>query len=146
MELLSFRDRVLPDHCDDLSSLVAPSLRRVKKIALIGNSLPRRCGIATYTTDILQAITDRFPDVIVDLWAMNDSQDYDYSAAVTGTIEQDNTESYRIAARAITASAPDMVWLQHEFGIFGGKAGDYILTLIDRLTVPVAVALHTASR
>ena len=63
MDLLSFRAFALPDHCDDLPSPAPPSPRRVKKIALIGNSLPRRCGIATYTTDILQAITDRFPDV-----------------------------------------------------------------------------------
>ena len=118
MELFSFRDQAVLDYSDEPFVVAIPTSRHVRKIALIGNSLPRRCGIATYSTDILQAITDRFPDVIVDLWAMNDSQDYDYSAAVTGTIEQDNTESYRIAARAITASAPDMVWLQHEFGIF----------------------------
>ncbi len=143
MEFLSFSDETVMDHHDEPVIHKNPALQRIRKIALIGNSLPRRCGIATYTTDVLRAINDRFPDVSVDLWVMNDGPGYDYPETVTGTIEQDNIESYRSAAREITASAPDMIWLQHEFGIFGGKAGDYILTMIDRFTVPVAVALHT---
>ena len=143
MKHLSFRNHAVLDNCEELCADPAPIPRRVRKIALIGNSLPRRCGIATYTTDIFQAISDRFPDVAIDLWAMNDGPNYAYPAIVSGIIDQDNIESYRLGAREIMASAPDMVWLQHEFGIFGGKAGDYILTLIDRLTVPVAVALHT---
>lgn len=143
MELLSRVTSVVLDEDGDQPTVFPKSSRRVKKIALIGNSLPRRCGIATYTTDILQAINDRYPDVTVDLWAMDDGPSYAYPATVTGTIAQDDIESYRAAARAIAANAPDMVWLQHEFGIFGGRAGDHILTLIDRITVPIAVALHT---
>ena len=60
-----------------------------------------------------------------------------------GSIDQNNSSSYLEAARAISASGADMVWIQHEFGIFGGSAGDLILNLIDRMTVPVAVAMHT---
>jgi glycosyltransferase involved in cell wall biosynthesis len=68
---------------------------------------------------------------------------YDYPPEVTGSIDADDPRSYRIAAREIVAAAPDLVWIQHEFGIFGGKAGDYILTLVDRLTCPLVAALHT---
>lgn len=118
--------------------------RRIKHIALIGNHLPRRCGIATYTTDVAQAVAARFPDIQVDVWAMNDAgKRYDYPGQVLGLIDQDDPASYLEAARAITASGADMVWIQHEFGIFGGSAGDLILNLIDRMTVPVAVAMHT---
>jgi glycosyltransferase involved in cell wall biosynthesis len=120
------------------------SVCQVKHIALIGNHLPRRCGIATYTADIQTALARRYPSVRVDVWAMNDAgKTYDYPDCVTGTIEQDEPSSYLEAALAITASDADMVWIQHEFGIFGGNAGDYILNLIDRMTVPVAVAMHT---
>ncbi len=121
-----------------------PSSSLVRHIALIGNHLPRRCGIATYTTDVAQALARRYPDVVVDIWAMNDAgNDYAYPDHIAGTIDQDDPASYLAAARAITASGADMVWIQHEFGIFGGSAGDNILALIDRMTVPVAVAMHT---
>jgi glycosyltransferase involved in cell wall biosynthesis len=130
----------------------AKPISRVKHIALIGNHLPRRCGIATYTTDIQIALKRRYPAVRVDVWAMNDvvteaphdgPMGYAYPDCVTGTIDQDDRSAYLSAARAITASGADMVWIQHEFGIFGGRAGDHILTLIDRITVPIAVAMHT---
>jgi glycosyltransferase involved in cell wall biosynthesis len=119
-------------------------LRRIRRIALIGNHLPRRCGIATYTTDVARAIAERFPEVQVDIWAMNDTgKHYVYPDHLAGTIAQEDGASYLEAARAITASGADMVWIQHEFGIFGGSAGELILNLIDRMTVPVAVAMHT---
>jgi glycosyltransferase involved in cell wall biosynthesis len=127
-------------------AFIQPSISssRIRHIALIGNHLPRQCGIATYTTDVAQAIARRYPEIQVDIWAMNDAcKSYDYPAHLAGMIEQDEPSSYLGAAKAITASGAEMVWIQHEFGIFGGKAGDYILTLIDRMTVPVAVALHT---
>lgn len=117
---------------------------RISHIALIGNYLPRRCGIATFTTDIHHAFQSRFPGVKMDVWAMNDgAANYAYPAAVTGTIEQDDPMAYRLAAAEISASGADMVWIQHEFGIFGGEAGGYILKLIDRLAMPVAITLHT---
>lgn len=116
----------------------------IDHIALIGNHLPRRCGIATYTTDVARALAGRFPQLRVDIWALNDAgKTYDYPEAVSGQIEQDDPRSYLAAAREITASGAKAVWIQHEFGIFGGRAGEYILTLIDRMTVPVAVAMHT---
>jgi glycosyltransferase involved in cell wall biosynthesis len=121
-----------------------PGDARVRHIALIGNHLPRRCGIATYTTHVARALAERYPDVRVDVWAMEEpGKLHVYPDTLAGTIRQDEPASYLDAARAITASGADMVWIQHEFGIFGGRAGDLILSLIDRMTVPVAVAMHT---
>ena len=115
----------------------------VRRIALIGNYLPRRCGIATFTTDIHVAFAERFPGVAVDVYAMNDGQSYDYPDAVVHAIEQQDPAAYLEAARQIEASGADLVWLQHEYGIFGGDAGQLILGLLDRVSMPVAVTLHT---
>src|ERR1700710_18104 len=107
----------------------------IKRIVLIGNSSQRRCGIATFTTDIYRALESRFPEIAVDVWAMNDGANrYEYSYDVVGSIDADDPASHRAAAREIEASQPDLVWIQHEFGIFGGSAGDYLLPLLDRLT------------
>ena len=133
----------LPEIIDDVPPPVHPG-KRVNHIALIGNHLPRRCGIATYTTDVARAIAGRYPAIQIDIWAMNDAgKRYAYPDHLAGMIEQDEPASYLDAARTITASGVDMVWIQHEFGIFGGSAGELILNLIDRMTVPVAVAMHT---
>lgn len=121
-----------------------PARKHIGHIALIGNHLPRRCGIATYTTHVAEAVADRHPDISVDVWAVEEpGKCHAYPDTLAGTIRQDDLSSYLAAARAITASGADMVWVQHEFGIFGGKAGGNILALIDRMTVPVAVAMHT---
>ena len=116
----------------------------INRIALLGNFLPRRCGIATFTTDIYRALETRFPEISVDVWAMNDGPNrYDYPDTVTGSIDADDPESYRAAAREIEASNPELLWIQHEFGIFGGSAGEFLLPLLERMTCPVAATLHT---
>jgi glycosyltransferase involved in cell wall biosynthesis len=123
----------------------APASRRQKigRIALIGNFLPRRCGLATFTTDSFTALRDRFPDGNVDVYAMTDpGQSYDYPDFVT-SIAQDDPASYLEAARRIEQSGAELVWVQHEFGIFGGDAGVHLLRLLDRVTAPVLVTLHT---
>jgi glycosyltransferase involved in cell wall biosynthesis len=128
----------------DLQGLPSSARSRISHIALIGNYLPRQCGIATFTTDIHRAFQTRYPAVKMDVWAMNDgAADYAYPAGVTGTIEQNDPMAYRLAAAQISASDADMVWIQHEFGIYGGEAGEHILKLIDRLAMPVAITLHT---
>ncbi len=116
----------------------------IKHLALIGNFLPRQCGLATFTTDVYTAVRDRFPDVQVDVWAMDDHPGrYDYPEAVTGAIAQDDLSAYFTAARAIEASGAQAIWLQHEYGIYGGPAGEHILALLDRTTLPLIVTLHT---
>ena len=117
---------------------------RITHLALIGNFLPRQCGIATYTTDTYAALRSRFPDLAVDVYAMDDHPGrYTYPPAVTGSIPQNDRSAYLATARAIEASGAQAVWLQHEYGIFGGSAGDYILALLDRISLPVIVTLHT---
>ncbi len=141
---LSYSRRETTNFVHDYQGPPGQALPRISHIALIGNYLPRRCGIATFTTDIHRAFQSRFPSVTMNVWAMNDgAADYDYPAGVVGTIEQNDPASYRLAAAQISASGADMAWIQHEFGIFGGEAGEYILKLIDRLAIPVAVTLHT---
>ena len=113
-------------------------------IALLGNFLPRKCGIATYTTDTYTALRERFPDLAVDVYAMDDRPEgYDYPSAVVGSIQQNDRLAYAETARTITTSGAQELWLQHEFGIFGGPVGDYVLALLDRITIPVVVTLHT---
>lgn len=122
----------------------SPLLPRTKHVALIGNFLPRQCGIATYTTDTYLALQDRFPDIKVDVYAMDDRPEgYDYPPEVTGSIAQEDRLAYLSGARAIEASGAQAVWIQHEYGIFGGPAGEHLLALLDRLTIPVIVTLHT---
>ncbi|MES2336756.1 MAG: glycosyltransferase family 4 protein [Pseudomonadota bacterium] len=117
---------------------------RIDHIVLVGNYLPRKCGIATYTTDTFNALRSRFPDLKVDVYAMDDHPGrYAYPAEVTGSIAQDDRGAYLAAARAIETSGAQALWLQHEYGIFGGSAGDHILALLDRITLPVIVTLHT---
>jgi glycosyltransferase involved in cell wall biosynthesis len=117
------------------------SLRRV---AFIGNSLPRRCGIATFTTDLQQAIAASSIDVETAIVAMNDHRHvYDYPPVVRIQINDDAIEDYRAAAAFLNANQFEVVSLQHEFGIFGGEAGDHILALLSRLTMPVITTLHT---
>ena len=110
-----------------------------RKIAMLGNHVPRQCGIATFTADIYDHLTTARPDMAIDVYAMaarpGDASD---SAAVAGIYEKD-ADGYRAAAEAINASGADAVWLQHEFGIFGGPAGDMILGLVDRVAAPLIV-------
>jgi len=117
---------------------------RTGRIALIGNFLPRRCGIATFTTHVHAALCERYPAVAADVYAMNDrGHSYDYPSAVSACIEQDDIASYVRAAATIAERDTDLIWVQHEFGIFGGPAGEHLLTLLDQAEVPLIVTLHT---
>ncbi len=119
-------------------------MAQVKRVAFIGNSLPRRCGIATFTTDLHKAVLAAVPDIETCIVAMNDGgHAYDYPADVSFQIREDLIEDYLRAADFLNAQQYDTVCLQHEFGIFGGGAGSHILSLLTRLTMPVVTTLHT---
>jgi len=119
-------------------------MTQLRRVAIIGNSLPRRCGIATFTTDLQSAIAASFPELDTAIVAMNDhGQTYDYPDTVRIQVRDDRIEDYKNAADILNAGQFDVVSLQHEFGIFGGEAGSHILTLIARLTMPVVTTLHT---
>jgi glycosyltransferase involved in cell wall biosynthesis len=124
--------------------LVSSKTRQSVSIALIGGYLPRLCGIATFTTWINEALREVFPTCATDVYAMVDAgETYCFPPAVVGTIAQQDRESYRAAGRAIQARGNDIIWVQHEFGIFGGPAGIYLLDLLDQTDAPVVVTLHT---
>lgn len=112
-------------------------------VALIGNFPPRRCGIATFTADIAAALG---PHVRTRIVAMSDGAETDGYDASVRVVRPDVRGDYAAAADAIAADGVDVVCLQHEYGIFGGDAGEYILELLDRLTCPVVTTLHTVLR
>ena len=118
-----------------------PALRH---LALIGNFLPRKCGIATYTTDTYSALKARFPALQVDVYAMDDHPGlYAYPPEVTRAIAQHDRSAYLDAARAIEASGAQALWVQHEYGSYGGSAGELLIALLDRISIPVIATLHT---
>ncbi len=119
--------------------------------AFIATYPPRQCGIATFTTDLYSSIKtfynlDRRGDCKNNLQVIalnNDSKKYDYGDEVSFTIRAQNKSDYRQAANFINLSPVDVVCLQHEFGIFGGKDGENVIPLIDALEKPVVTTLHT---
>ena len=116
----------------------------LNRLALIGNSLPRRCGIATFTTDLQQAISRSQGSIETAIVAMTDhGQTYDYPAVDKLQINDQQLKEYARAAEFLNTGHFQAVSLQHEFGIFGGEAGSHIMALLPRLTVPVITTLHT---
>ena len=119
-------------------------MTQFQRVALVGNSLPRRCGIATFTTDLRNAVASLHPDIETCVVAMTDNgRAYDYPAEVRLEIGDQTIEDYAYAADVLNRGRYDVVSLQHEFGIFGGEAGGHILTLLNRLSMPVVTTLHT---
>jgi len=118
------------------------------KIALIGTYPPRKCGIGTFTNNLLKAIAantehDDLASVAQVIAIDGNEQDLDYPEEVKLTIRQSRQRDYVIAAKQINYSDADVCILEHEFGIFGGDDGVYILSLIHRLELPLVVTLHT---
>jgi glycosyltransferase involved in cell wall biosynthesis len=118
------------------------------KIACIGNYVPRQCGIATFTRDLVEAMAKNTSEKVLRaeayVVAMNDlNQTYEYPEAVAFTIRQEHQRDYLKAVKYINYSEADVCLLQHEFGIFGGDDGVYILSLIQRLRIPLVVTFHT---
>ncbi len=111
-------------------------------IAIIGNSEPRRCGIATFTSDCVAALHTAFPAMRIDVYAMDDDTPVQYPADIN-LIDANDRTSYRTTAATIQDSGAEAIWLQHEFGIFGGPAGDMILELLARTQLPLFTTLHT---
>ncbi len=116
----------------------------IKRIAFIGNYLPRQCGIATFTTDLCEALAGEYKDTACIALPVNDIEGgYEYPPRVRFELTEKDVESYRRAADYLNINNVDMVSLQHEYGIFGGKAGSYILALLRELRMPVVTTLHT---
>ncbi len=119
-------------------------MSQLSSLAFIGNSLPRRCGIAAFTTDLQQAISASCADVKTCIVAMTDhGYAYEYPSVVRLQVNDDRIGDYIHAADFLNAGQFEVVSLQHEFGIFGGEAGDHIMALLSRLTMPIVTTLHT---
>lgn len=116
----------------------------IRKIAFVGTHLPRHCGIATFTADLSHAVATAIPAAECLVVAITDpGKTYNYPEPVRFQIEEAEIAAYRRAAQFINVNSADVVCLQHEYGIFGGKAGRHVLTLLDELRVPVVTTLHT---
>ncbi|MDQ1267105.1 MAG: hypothetical protein QG635_2258 [Bacteroidota bacterium] len=123
------------------------SNKSIKRIAFIGNYLPRMCGIATFTTDLSEAIAAEYHDVSCIALPVNDIvEGYDYPPRVRFELTEKDIESYRRASDFLNINNVDMVSLQFEYGIFGGKAGSHIIALLSELRMPIVTTLHTILR
>lgn len=114
------------------------------KIALIGNFLPRQCGIATFTKDLLEAISEEIPGGDCFAVVMNDiPEGYRYPGQVRFEVNQRVLAEYRLAADFLNMNQVEVVCLQHEFGIFSGDNGVHVLDLLGDLRMPLVTTLHT---
>ncbi len=119
----------------------------IRKIAFVGDYLPRKCGIATFTSDMYSSVAKRFPDAECFVVPVNDRPEgYDYPPEVRFEIDEPDLESHRRAADFLNFANTDVVCLQHEYGIYGGIAGAHVLGLMRDLRMPVVTTLHTVLR
>ena len=120
---------------------------KIRKIAFVGDHLPRKCGIATFTSDLLAAVAAAYPESQCFSVSVNDVKGgYDYPEVVRFEIEEQDLSSYLRAADFLNIGNVDVVCLQHEFGIFGGPAGAYILAFLRALRMPIVTTFHTVLR
>ena len=119
----------------------------ILRVTFIGNHLPRQCGIATFTTDLANAMSIAQPQVeFMAVPVTDNDHGYDYPKRVLFDVPQEDRAAYASAARFLNMTGVDLVCLQDEFGIFGGLAGSYVLDLIEELEMPVVTTLHTVLR
>src|SRR5713226_939094 len=119
-------------------------MRVLQRAAFIGNHLPRRCGIATFSHDLHRAVSTSHQDLETCVVAMtNPDCSYDYPPAVRFQIREEVIDEYAEGAELLNNAGFDVVSLQHEYGIFGGQAGANIVDLLSRLEMPVVTTLHT---
>jgi glycosyltransferase involved in cell wall biosynthesis len=116
----------------------------INRIGFIGNYLPRQCGIATFTTDLCEAIAVEYSETSCIAVPVNDIEaGYVYPPRVRFELAEKDLNSYRRAADFLNTNNVDLVCLQHEYGIFGGPSGSHILTLLRELRMPVVTTFHT---
>jgi len=119
----------------------------LNRIAFIGNYLPRQCGIATFTTDLCEAIAAQYRQTTCIALPVNDIEaGYAYPTRVRFELTEKDIDSYRRAADFLNINNVDLVSLQHEYGIFGGRSGSHILVLLRELRMPIVTTLHTILR
>ena len=124
--------------------LLSPPDSTLNRIAFIGNYMPRQCGIATFTTDLCEAIATQYSNTTCIALPVNDNEEgYAYPPRVRFELTEKDIDSYHRAADFLNINNVNLVCLQHEYGIFGGRAGSHILALLRELRVPIVTTLHT---
>jgi glycosyltransferase involved in cell wall biosynthesis len=119
-------------------------ISEIRRIAFLADYLPRKCGIATFTSDLLAAVAAEYPRSRCFAVPVNDVEGgYDYPDVVRFEIEEQDLTSYQRAADFLNIGDVDIVCVQHEFGIFGDPAGRHLLALLRELRMPVVTTLHT---
>lgn len=113
------------------------------RVALIGTYPPRQCGIATFSADLVEQLGRFCPEMEFVVHALDGSDNRARYPAGVEILAAQDPAAYRAAARAINAAGVDAVWLQHEYGIFGGPDGELVCDLVERLAAPLIVTLHT---
>lgn len=121
------------------------TLNRIGHLSIVGTHLPRRCGIATFTADLAAAIKQAAPKTQVDVLAISD-EEYEYPEGVVAHISASDRRAYSLAAATLNHSNNDVLSVQHEYGIFGGPCGTYLLDLLRAVDRPVVTTLHTILR
>jgi glycosyltransferase involved in cell wall biosynthesis len=117
---------------------------QIRRFATLGNHLPRQCGIATFTSHLTDALIEQLPGADGFVVAMNDAgRRHAYPSRVRFEIAEGDLSSYRRAADFLNVNQVDVVSVQHEYGIFGGKAGAHLLELLRNLRMPIVTTLHT---
>ena len=119
----------------------------IHRVAFLGDYLPRRCGIATFTADLCEAVASEFAGCECIVGAVNDRPEgYDYPARIRFEIDEKEIDSYRRAADFLNINNVEVVSVQHEFGIYGGAAGSHLLAFLRDVHMPVVTTLHTVLR
>ncbi|MDO9028459.1 MAG: glycosyltransferase family 4 protein [Candidatus Roizmanbacteria bacterium] len=127
----------------NLEKLLTTKARAIRVI-YVSSYIPRYCGIATYTKDLTNAINLLNPYALAEIMATTRPKErINYPWEVKYKIEQDNLSTYLRAAEYINQSGANIVCLEHEFGLFGGNNGEYILPFIESLKIPLVTTLHT---
>jgi len=120
---------------------------RLAKVAFLGDYLPRKCGIATFTTDLRGAVAQQFPALQCPVVPVNDiAEGYAYPPEVRFEIAERDLPSYLRAADFLNITGVDVLCVEHEFGIFGGPAGSHLLALLREVRMPIVTTLHTVLR
>lgn len=116
----------------------------IRKIAFISDYPPRKCGIATFTQDLSNALHSQYPHSETVIISVNDiPEGYNYPPEVRFEIQHNDISTYRNAADYLNFNPADIVSVQHEFGIFGGPAGNYLLTILKEIKIPIVTTFHT---
>lgn len=119
----------------------------INRLAFIGNYLPRQCGIATFTIDLCEALAVEYNGIKCIAIPVNDTESgSDYPTRVRFELNEKDLESYGRAADFLDINNVNLVCLQHQYGIFGGRAGSHVLALLHELNMPLVTTLHTVLR